>query len=61
MTYRAKYREIDPDWADVVHITHCPFDVFELPPMECPPGECKACWDREMEEVTEGGKETLPR
>ena len=60
MTYRDKFRAEHPNGAaDLIHVFRCP------PGLEheilCSAPSCKACWDREMEEVTEDGKETLPR
>ena len=64
MTYREKYHEEHPDKdADLAHIYGCPHYPGTGLLVECVPLDesCRACWDREMEEVTEDGKETLPR
>ena len=66
MTYREKYQKDYPTAdAAMVHIFHCPKDPNTGLVVDCVPnsgaGACRACWDREMEEVTEDGKETLPR
>lgn len=66
MTYREKYQKDYPTAdAAMVHIFQCPKDPNTGGPVDCVPisgaGACRACWDREMEEVTEGGKETRPR
>ena len=64
MTYREKYHEAHPDKdADLAHIYGCPHYPGTGLLVECVPLDesCRACWDREMEEVTEDGKETLPR
>ncbi|MDD5882593.1 MAG: hypothetical protein PUD70_00705 [Firmicutes bacterium] len=66
MTYREKYQKDYPTAAaSVVHHFHCPKDPNTGMVVDCIPTSgipaCRACWDREMEEVTEDGKETLPR
>lgn len=66
MTYREKYRDLFPTAnADLVHIFQCPKDPNTGGIVDCVPiigaGACRACWDREIEEVTEDGKETMPR
>ena len=64
MTYREKFRAEHPNRdADLIHIYDCPRYPRTGLPVECVPLDesCRACWDREMEEVTEDGKETLPR
>lgn len=64
MTYREKFRAEHPDKdADMVHKFHCPKDPNNGRMVPCLDWvqSCRACWDREMEEVTEDGKETMPR
>lgn len=66
MTYREKYQKDYPTAdAAMVHILQCPNDPNTGEIMDCVyisgGPACRACWDREMEEVTEDGKETLPR
>ena len=60
MTYRDKFRAEHPDRdADLIHIFRCPPGLGNI--AECESTDCRACWDREMEGVTEDGKETVPR
>ena len=66
MTYREKYQKDYPTVAaSAVHNFLCPHDPNSGMIVDCihicgiP--ACRACWDREMEEVTEDGKETVPR
>lgn len=60
MTYRDKFRAEHPDGAaDIIHILRCPPGLEYEP--ECHSADCRACWDKEMEETTEDGKEALPR
>lgn len=60
MTYRDKFRAEHPNGAaDLIHIFRCPMDLEREP--KCESTDCRACWDREIEEVTEDGGETLPR
>lgn len=60
MTYRDKFRAEHPNGAaDLIHIFRCPPGLERE--MLCSAPSCRACWDREMEEVTEDGKETVPR
>ena len=66
MTYREKYQKDYPTMdASVVHHFHCPKNPNTGGIMDCVlirgSLACRACWDREIEEVTEDGKETLPR
>ena len=56
MTYRDKFRAEHPVRdADLIHVFLCPTDpktgsvVDCIPPSEA--GGCRACWDREIEEV----------
>lgn len=66
MTYREQYQKVHPTAnADTVHIFQCTRDpntrqIVDFPLDFSGPAVCRVCWDREME-VTEGGKETLPR
>lgn len=60
MTYREQFHEEHPDSnADMIHVASCPPGMESV--IFCDFPSCKACWDREMEKVTEDGKETLPR
>ena len=60
MTYREKFRAEHPgEGADFIHILRCPPGLEYEP--KCYSADCRACWDREMEEVTEDGREPLPR
>lgn len=62
MTYREKHRERFPTAnADLVHIFQCPRNPNTGEVVACTESGCRACWDREMDEVTEDGKGTLPR
>ena len=66
MTYREKYQKDYPTLdAATVHHFQCPNDPTTGMVVDCIPisgiPACRACWDREMEEVTEDGKETVPR
>ena len=54
MTYREKLRKEQPKVdADLIHIFKCPFDVLADASVmdQCPASTCRACWDREIEEV----------
>ncbi len=66
MTYREKYKKDHPTAdATLVHFFQCPMNPNTGKVVDCISTSglqaCRACWDREMEEVTEDGKETLPR
>lgn len=64
MTYREKFRLEHPERAaDMIHTFMCPTYPITGVLIDCVPLDesCRACWDREMEEMTEDGKETLPR
>lgn len=59
MTYREKYRLEHPDGsADLIHVFLCPLGLERG--IWCSAPSCRACWDREIEEVTEDANETMP-